>query len=122
VHGAASYDALSAGVTNAPAINRPWICNNNTGAFNQIVRPDRNDFAPRAGLAWDVFGSGKTVVRMAGGLFYDQLPASYTTQLMYNRPTTFANGNALYGVVRDIRERTSALPATSPPAAWEAAS
>jgi len=98
-----SYDALSAGVTNAPAINRPWICNNNTGVFNPIVRPDRNDFAPRAGLAWDVFGSGKTVVRMAGGLFYDQLPASYTTQLMYNRPTTFASGNALYGVVRDIR-------------------
>lgn len=96
------YDALSAGVTNAPNINRPWICNNNTGIFNQIVRPDRNDFAPRAGLAWDVFGSGKTVLRMAGGLFFDQLPASYTTQLMYNRPIPFANGNALFGVVRDF--------------------
>jgi hypothetical protein len=99
------YDALSGGVTNAPIINRPWLCNNNAGVFNQIVRPDRNDLAPRAGMAWDVFGSGKTVFRMAGGLFYDQLPASYTAQLMYNRPATFANGNALFGVVRDIRGR-----------------
>ena len=99
-----SYAALSAGVTNAPNINRAWTCNSSSsGVFNQITRANQNNFAPRAGLAWDVFGTGRTVVRMGGGMFYDQLPASYTAQLMYNRPVTFASGNALFGVVRDIR-------------------
>jgi hypothetical protein len=32
---------------------------------------DTNNWAPRVGVAWDVFSNGKTVVRAAGGLFYD---------------------------------------------------
>lgn len=32
---------------------------------------DTNNFAPRAGFAWDIKGDGKTVVRGALGLFYD---------------------------------------------------
>ncbi|HEX8098380.1 MAG TPA: TonB-dependent receptor, partial [Pyrinomonadaceae bacterium] len=32
---------------------------------------DKNNFAPRAGVAWDVTGDSKTVLRAAYGLFYD---------------------------------------------------
>jgi hypothetical protein len=32
---------------------------------------DTNNWAPRVGLAWDVMGDGKTIIRGAGGIFYD---------------------------------------------------
>jgi len=34
--------------------------------------PDYKDFAPRVGLAYDLFGDGKTVLRAGAGLFYDR--------------------------------------------------
>lgn len=45
---------------------------------------DPNNFAPRIGLAWDVFGSRKTVIRAGYGLFYlrhqNQIAAAIDTQ------------------------------------------
>jgi hypothetical protein len=36
-----------------------------------LVYPDKNNFAPRVGFAWDVMGNAKLVVRGGGGIFYD---------------------------------------------------
>ena len=35
--------------------------------------PDRKDFAPRVGLAWDITGNGRTVLRAGGGMAYDTI-------------------------------------------------
>jgi Carboxypeptidase regulatory-like domain/TonB dependent receptor len=43
---------------------------------------DHNNFAPRIGLAWDIFGTGKTVLRTGGSLIYEQL--SYNVFLAYS--------------------------------------
>ncbi|HUI43520.1 MAG TPA: hypothetical protein VL523_16275, partial [Terriglobia bacterium] len=36
-----------------------------------LVYPDRNNFAPRVGFAWDMRGSGRLVMRGGFGIFYD---------------------------------------------------
>jgi hypothetical protein len=40
--------------------------------IGSIYNGDHNNFAPRLGLAFDVFGNGKTVLRAAGGIFYEE--------------------------------------------------
>ena len=36
-----------------------------------FVNNDINNFAPQLGVAWDIKGNGKTVIRAGGGIFYD---------------------------------------------------
>ena len=36
-----------------------------------LIYPDRNNFAPRFGFAWDTLGNQKLVVRGGIGIFYD---------------------------------------------------
>jgi Carboxypeptidase regulatory-like domain len=36
-----------------------------------LVYPDRNNFAPRVGFAWDMRGNGRLVMRGGFGIFYD---------------------------------------------------
>jgi len=45
------------------------------GAPDGSTFPDKNDWAPRFGFAWDPFGDGKTSVRGGFGVFYDVLLA-----------------------------------------------
>jgi outer membrane receptor protein involved in Fe transport len=39
--------------------------------LSRLYEPDYKDFAPRVSVAWDVTGTGKTVVRAGFGLFFD---------------------------------------------------
>jgi Carboxypeptidase regulatory-like domain len=70
--------------------------------------PDKNDFAPRFGFAWDPTGKGKTSVRGGIGLFYDVLkgednlqfngaPPFYSEPIVsYSCPATAASGVCQY--------------------------
>lgn len=47
----------------------------NADSVATVVKPDRNDFAPRIGLAYRPVESGRTVIRASYGLHYDPFPS-----------------------------------------------
>jgi hypothetical protein len=56
--------------------------------------PDRTNFAPRFGFAWDPTGSGKTSVRGGVGIFYDILKGE--DNLQFNGQPPFVGSAGLY--------------------------
>jgi hypothetical protein len=49
--------------------------------------PDLNNLAPRLGIAWDVMGDGKTVVRSGAGYFYSsRLPGLFLNDASISQP------------------------------------
>ncbi|HEX2329022.1 MAG TPA: TonB-dependent receptor, partial [Candidatus Angelobacter sp.] len=53
------------------AVNPISAAAENALNITQGIPRDTNNIAPRLGFAWDPKGDGKTVIRGAGGLFYD---------------------------------------------------
>ncbi len=61
------------------------------GASDGLVSTDKDDFAPRIGLAWSPFKSHKTVIRSGYGRFfsYQEIRTGDPLQLAYNLPFFF---------------------------------
>jgi hypothetical protein len=57
--------------------------------IGSIYNADHTNFSPRLGVAWDVNGDGKTVVRAGGSIIYDTLAADVliSQQQTSNAPT-----------------------------------
>jgi hypothetical protein len=68
---------LSAGT---PGVNRALVANSN------------HDIAPRLGIAWDIFGTGKTALRIGGGQFYQRERVSPQVGLSNTAPFSITAG------------------------------
>jgi hypothetical protein len=71
------------------------------GVPRAIATTDRNNFAPRVGAAWDVFGDGRTAVRGGFGVFYGTIGGNlwnntadgqpFSIRQTFNTPGTLAD-------------------------------
>ena len=56
----------------AVSVATPALAGLYTGGFpNGLINPDRNNFAPRTGLAWKPSPKGKVTIRLGYGIFYN---------------------------------------------------
>jgi hypothetical protein len=79
-----------------------------------LYQPDRNNFGPRAGFAYDLTGQGRTVVRGGFGMLYETLLQASTVQQIENNapysaaavttaPTPFSPDNSPSRTLLDLR-------------------
>jgi len=75
---------------------------------NHYIRPDRNNFGPRLGLAFDASGDSRTIVRAGAGVYFDAPFGRVPPQLRENfsfddvpfRPEMLDNTYAIAGSAR----------------------
>ena len=58
------------------------------GLGNRVNQPNGN-FAPQVGVTWDPFHNGKTVVRVGGGLYYEN---AIFNNVLFDRPARLQKG------------------------------
>jgi outer membrane receptor protein involved in Fe transport len=75
-----------------------------------LYKPDRNNFAPRIGFAWDPRGTGRTVFRGGFGIFYNPLLTGAALSLAGNYQQGF-NVN-LFDLLFGTRSCTPPFPNT----------
>src|SRR6266540_304921 len=52
----------------------PIVTSEDAGLDRSLVNKDRNNFAPRIGFAFDLFGNQRTVIRTGYGIYYSSAP------------------------------------------------
>jgi hypothetical protein len=89
----------------------------------QISQPyngNHTNFAPRAGLAWDPFGTGRTVVRAGAGIVYEQV--NWESFMAFNNVYglgTIPTGGLLNGVQGSGKITAGVQNVPNPPTPWD---
>ena len=76
----------------APQINHPKSLDAFQPGLSGYRHAPRTNFGPQVGGAWDVAGNGKTVIRSAAGLYFEEL----TIDGFYGDPTNFIPAGISY--------------------------
>jgi hypothetical protein len=64
----------------------PIVTSEDAGLDRSLVNKDTNNFAPRVGLAYDLFGKQRTVIRAGYGIYYNVTSYNAVTLMSQNPP------------------------------------
>ncbi len=76
----------------APEINHPALLDSFSPGLSGYRHAPKTNYGPQIGGAWDVGGGGKTVIRSAAGLYFEEL----TIDGFYGDPTNFIPAGISY--------------------------
>ena len=96
-----SADFSGINYINGMIFNGPSPANNNQASpyGNKVGKAEKKNFAPRAGFAYDLFGTGKTVLRGGYGWSFDNAEVSYYETTVFDNPpavATYSVGEAVF--------------------------
>jgi hypothetical protein len=70
-------------------VGLPFVTSEDAGINRGLSRKDFNNFAPRIGLAYDVFGNQKTIVRSGYGIYFNSI--SFNAVALQSQSPPFFN-------------------------------
>ena len=109
-------DSLQGTLTNAALVNGVTPADGLTiQKSTQWYNKDLNNFAPRFGFAYDVFGDGKTAIRGSYNIFYDRNVGAVVSAADGSTPG-FSYGATAYST-GDVRYSSGNLPIPATPSA-----